>query len=130
MEQQFAELQAKVAKLEKMLITVMTGPLKVQKDMIDAMRPMFEEWQQGTGKFAQAAAPAKRKRKPMNWVDYNAVMSELNDDGENSYREISKRLNIPDATVRKYAKLTPEEVSALQQDHLANEALNNDDGEE
>ena len=113
------QLEAKVAKLEQMLLAVMQGPFKAQKDAVAAMRPMFEEWEAGEGRFAVKPPSVKRKRRAINWVDYNAVMAE--DDGSRSYREIAKSLGIPETTVRNYAKMAPDEVAALERAHIETE---------
>lgn len=123
-------LEERVAKLEKMLLTVMTGPFKTMKETLANVQPMLEEYQNKTGAFAPPETKKKHTRKPMNWVDWSRVQSELDGDSAESYRTISKSLNLPETTVRKYAKMPPDEVAKLEADHLAQQATNGEDGDE
>lgn len=111
MEQRVAKLEQDLKQVTEVLTKFMSVPYRKQKELMDRLMPLLEIYERKEGPFA---AKKKPKRRRLNHEDWTTVQGYLNDDGEvASWRSLAKVVGIAETTVRKYAKMTPEEVAEL-----------------
>jgi hypothetical protein len=111
MEQRIAALEAKLVNLTNTFVKFMNVPYKNQKEFITRLLPLLEMYEAKKGPFVEKA---KVTRRALTKADWMRVQGCLNDNDEaTSWKDVSTATDIPVSTVRRYAKMTPEEVAAL-----------------
>lgn len=111
MEQRVEQLEAQMKKLTDTFVKFMNIPYKNQKEIIDRLMPLLDMYEKKEGPFVEKK---KHTRRPLNKADWSRVQACLDDEGgAASWAEVAKVSGVPASTARKYAKMTPEEVSAL-----------------
>lgn len=111
MEERIAKLEQDLKQVTEVLTKFMSVPYRKQKEAIDRLLPMLEMFEKKEGPFA---TKKKSRRRRANYQDWNVVQGYLNDEGEvSSWRALAKEVGVSESTVRKYAKMTPEEVADL-----------------
>lgn len=122
MEQRIAALEAQVKQITDTFVKFMTVPYKQQKEMLERLAPLLALYENKQAPFEEKK---KHTRRPLSKADWSRVQACLNDDEDStSWSQVAKLTGIPQSTCRKYAKMTPEEVSALP------EGINMDESEE
>lgn len=129
MEQRVAELEAEVKELKSYMVQLMTVVIPKVRERVKGHDEMFKEWRDGTGKFAgkTRAAGGSKSRKPLNYDDWLRVQGALNGGEGESFAAIARELELPQTTVRTYAKMEPAKVQELEAAKNVEQANGGDD---
>ncbi len=116
MEQRIEALEAEIKELKTYMVQLLTVVVPKLRERVKGHDEMFKEWRDGTGKFAAKtrSSGGSKSRKPLNYDDWLRVQGALNGGEGESFAAIARELELPQTTVRTYAKMEPAKVQELE----------------
>lgn len=131
MEERIVKLEQEVAELKNYMVQLLTVVIPKVRKRVKGHDEMFKEWRDGTGKFAaktRSTGGGGKARKPLNYADWLRVQGALDGGEGESFAAIARELELPQTTVRSYAKMEPEKVRELEAAHVAEGSEGGEDG--
>ncbi|MDR1038879.1 MAG: hypothetical protein LBR80_01675 [Deltaproteobacteria bacterium] len=107
--ERIAALEARVSELGSAVETVVTQVLPHMSERIRGVKELVS----GGGKRRRAAASVPVRA---NWKDWDRAVR-LYADGYRSFGDVSRLTGIPYSTVRRYCRMSAEEISVLKARH-------------